>query len=166
MKRDLPERTLNDTASPVAKSSKVVQIEEHAPASQGLPSSSSSAPASSSTPVLPTLDVSTEDDDKTVDYGEFSCWWMLNESRQTPNHHVDRSILFTDNDFDLYHAIDDAYEVLHAYSLDQAGQCAWKQSQACLVIPGPFRSDRCFYYDFKDDECFSVSSDDILTEHA
>ena len=31
-----------------------------------------------------------------------------------------------------------------------------------LVVPGPWRQSSCFYYDPKDDECFSVSSDDIL----
>ena len=35
--------------------------------------------------------------------------------------------------------------------------------EAWLVIPGPFRSSRCFFYDIGRDECFSVSSDEILT---
>lgn len=32
-----------------------------------------------------------------------------------------------------------------------------------ICLRGPFRESSCFYYNFRDDECFSVSSDDILT---
>ena len=32
-----------------------------------------------------------------------------------------------------------------------------------FVIPGPFYHTRCFWYSISDDECFSVSSDDLLT---
>ena len=40
---------------------------------------------------------------------------------------------------------------------------AWGKSEACLIIPGPWSHDYCFYYDSHEDRCFSVSSDDILT---
>ena len=30
-------------------------------------------------------------------------------------------------------------------------------------MPGPFNHSRCFWYDFKDDQCFSFSSDEVRT---
>ena len=63
----------------------------------------------------------------------------------------------------LDHAIDSAHECLLAAELDLHGCVPWTAKESFLVVPGPWRHSRCFYYDPKDDECFSVSSDDILT---
>ena len=39
----------------------------------------------------------------------------------------------------------------------------WKRSDAFLVLDGPIVKAKCFFYNFRDDECFSVFSDDIQT---
>ncbi len=122
----------------------------------------------------------TPDADQTLPYPEPSS----TPSVEQPNDNQDdtqRTLEYSDNDLDstrtylatnghmpemtlLDHAIADAELVLLNYRLDEAGTLPWTPSESFLVIPGPFRNSRCFYYDFKDDECFSVSSDDILTQ--
>ena len=39
----------------------------------------------------------------------------------------------------------------------------WSRSDSCLVLEGNISQPICFFYDFVGDECFSVSSDEILT---
>ena len=63
----------------------------------------------------------------------------------------------------LYHAIGDAERVFHIANLESAAQLSWDRRQALISFTGLFRVSQCSHYDFKDDLCFSVSSDDILT---
>ena len=64
----------------------------------------------------------------------------------------------------LEHAISEAGDILHAEARELAGDLPWSRSQADFVISGPFQFSRCFYYSFTGDECYSVSSDDNMTE--
>jgi len=63
----------------------------------------------------------------------------------------------------LYHAIRDAETLLDHARRESAGALPWLPSESFISIPGPFHESRCFYYDFREDKCFSVTSDDILT---
>ena len=61
----------------------------------------------------------------------------------------------------LDHAISDAAYVL--YCSETPSDLPWNSSEADLVIPGPWTSPKCFWYDALEDRCFSVSSDELLT---
>ena len=66
---------------------------------------------------------------------------------------------------ELYHSIDDAERLMHYQQLELSDKLPWKSVEALefLTFSGRFRSSRCFFYDFREDRCFSVSSDDILS---
>jgi hypothetical protein len=74
----------------------------------------------------------------------------------------DHSLLFSSCTM-MDHAIADAEQVLHSNTGD--GHLPWTKHDAMFVIPGPFKESQCFYYNFREDECFSVTSDDILTDN-
>jgi len=63
----------------------------------------------------------------------------------------------------LHHAIRDAETLLKEAFAADSHQQPWLKHQAFLVVPGPWTENRCFYYSFSEDKCFSVSSDDLLT---
>ena len=90
---------------------------------------------------------------------QFPTWWSGTSfhSRKSTNQKDDYTLDY------MYHAIHDAEMLLHQNRIEQDGHLPWQDHEAFLVIPGPFRSSRCFYYDPKDDEWLSVSSDEILT---
>ena len=61
-----------------------------------------------------------------------------------------------------FHAIDDAVpEAAPTHELP------WTRDQThpALVFEGPFSRPLCFHYDFAKDRCYSVSSDNLLSEH-
>ena len=57
----------------------------------------------------------------------------------------------------------DAEYILQCQFEEARNGLPWKSDEAMLVILGIFTVSRCFWYDFFDDRCFSVSSDDYLT---
>ena len=61
----------------------------------------------------------------------------------------------------IYHAMADARRCLEAA---ECSDLPWNSTQAFIVIPGSWEKQRCFYYDFADDRCFSVTRDELLTE--
>ena len=64
---------------------------------------------------------------------------------------------------ELQHAIADAELVLLNMQTELNGDLPWQSNESHFVIPGPFKESSCFYYSFSDDECFSVTSDELLT---
>ena len=72
--------------------------------------------------------------------------------------------LLLDSDYDFYHAIDDAHQLLYFSGIEKDGRMPWSRDQALIYFKAPVNRPRCFYYSPRDDECFSVSSDDLLTE--
>ena len=63
------------------------------------------------------------------------------------------------------HAVRDAEYVLYCSQMESSSTStlAWSSTEADFCIPGAFKECRCFWYDVKEDRCFSVKSDDILT---
>ena len=59
-------------------------------------------------------------------------------------------------------AIGTACECLHGANADRPDGISRMAVENMLGVPGPWRQSSCFYYDPKDAECFSASSDDIL----
>ena len=78
---------------------------------------------------------------------------------------VDSSDIMACDTFDpIAHAAADASKV---YNASVAADLPWQSSEAFLQVPGPWSKDTCFWYDFVNDECFSifsVSKDEFLTE--
>ena len=63
---------------------------------------------------------------------------------------------------DHFHdAVDDAQYL--AQVAESSGDLPWTKDESYFVIPGPLRESRYFLYDFTEDRCYSVSSDELLT---
>jgi hypothetical protein len=120
-----------------------------------------------------TIEYSDEDPDATIDY-TYVCdnrlyhssvnpqpaWWTTAYTTLPTRLHHGPSDFHHDY---LMHAIHDAELLLYQANLEESSTLPWTVEESFFVIPGPWRHSRCFYYDPVDDECFSVSSDDILT---
>ena len=59
-------------------------------------------------------------------------------------------------------AVADAEYLLSCAKTESREELAWTASEAHFVIPGNFKASKCFWYDLKDDQCFSVSTDELL----
>ena len=70
--------------------------------------------------------------------------------------------LYTDQDFEFFHAIADAEKLMQQSCRDRRAELPWSRSDSMIVMETPFDS-RCFYYDLQEDRCYSVSSDELLT---
>lgn len=109
-------------------------------------------------PTAPTAD-HTDDLDATIEYPEQpgdDSQAMADLTIEYPE-----PLLSGDESF-TFHAIDDAVpEAAPTHELP------WTRDQAhpALVFEGPFTRPLCFYYDFAEDRCYSVSSDNLIAEH-
>ena len=147
--------------------------------------SSSSAPAAipEAIPVLPLVEPS--DNDETIDYGPATSE-KVNEDKQEKlelhsyqvwfgadhaEHRLARPLRNVapvgfkphfDEEY-FMHAIADAEQVLHFSQQAERGELPWTEEEAFAVLRGPVSRPMCFFYDIRDDQCFSVSSDDNLT---
>ena len=64
----------------------------------------------------------------------------------------------------LEHAISQAAFLAQYRRREDQGLLPWTRAESDLVVQGHFTKDRCFFYSWSEDRCFSVSSDDTLTE--
>ena len=96
-----------------------------------------------------TLDYDDDDDDKKHD----ACW---TDSSNISCYEI--------RDDHFHYAIDDANYIRQCQELEADGGMPWSKEESFFVIPGPFTYERCFFYDFVEDRCYSVSSDELLTE--
>ena len=96
-----------------------------------------------------TLDYDDDDDDKKHD----ACW---TDSSNISCYEI--------RDDHFHYAIDDAKYIRQCQELEADGGMPWSKEESFFVIPGPFTYERCFFYDFVEDRCYSVSSDELLTE--
>jgi hypothetical protein len=103
-----------------------------------------------------------EDPDQTLEYfSDISPGWMTFLTATSVAKTRNESVIF-EADFDyVSHAISDARRVLLA---SETEGLAWTSSESMLVVPCPFELSSCFYYDFINDHCFSVTQEDFLTE--
>ena len=64
----------------------------------------------------------------------------------------------------LAHAIADAEYVLLCHRLEESSSLPWTAAEADLCIDGICYVPRCFWYCPSEDACYSVSTDNLLTE--
>ena len=112
---------------------------------------------------LPTAPAATADPDDTIEYPS----QMGDDDHNGNNAEEEVTIeypepqLSGDESF-TWHAVDDAVP-----EASPIGDLPWTRDQAhpALVIEGPFARPICFYYDFGEDRCYSVSTDNLIAEH-
>ncbi len=101
----------------------------------------------------------------TASHGEG--WPLTAKARGRPTlstHHLNRyrqqklkqyRQLYTDVDFEFFHAVADAEKLMQVSARDLRAELPWSRNDAMIVLETPFQS-RCFYYDIREDRCFSV----------